>query len=102
MSDRIQRLRTEFEALTLTWNEETKFFSSTSQISSHPAYQSIIGMGPVAIPWILRELKKGPDHWFHALKAITGADPVAPADCGNVRKMTDAWLSWGRERYLIE
>jgi hypothetical protein len=28
--------------------------------------------------------------------ALTGADPMDPADRGKVRKIADAWLRWGR------
>ena len=42
------------------------------------------------------ELRREPDHWFWALIAITGEDPVAPKDRGKLQEMTDAWLacSW--------
>lgn len=31
------------------------------------------------------------------LPEITGEDPVPVADRGDIIKMTDAWLSWGKE-----
>ena len=55
-------------------------------------------MGPDVVPLLIRDLAERPTHWFWALKAITGIDPVAPADRGNVRKMTKAWLNWGKEQ----
>jgi hypothetical protein len=60
----------------------------------HPAYQQIIGMGPVALPFLLRALRRRPEHWFWALKAITGADPVQPEHRGQVRMMAADWLEW--------
>ena len=63
----------------------------------HPAYQQIIGMGTDAIPFIVEELRQTPDQWFWALKAITGEDPVDPADRGRVRRMADAWLELAKE-----
>jgi hypothetical protein len=59
-------------------------------------------MGPDAIPLILRELQRRPEHWFWALNAITREDPIDPEYAGNVRKMTQAWLEWGRERGYID
>ena len=50
------------------------------------------------VPLILAELATEPDHWFWALHAITEENPVAPKDSGNVGKMTDAWIKWGRQR----
>jgi hypothetical protein len=55
-------------------------------------------MGPAAVPLILREMQREPDHWFWALRAITGEDPVARADAGNIERMTQAWLRFGEER----
>jgi hypothetical protein len=57
-------------------------------------------MGTAVVPHLLRELERRPDHWFWALTAITGADPVKPEDRGKLRKMTDAWLRWGKEQGL--
>jgi hypothetical protein len=91
-----------FADLVDTWRRETAVISSTTELAMHPAYQQIIGMGPAALPLILRELKDRPAHWFWALKAITGADPVAPEDRGRVPQMTRAWLGWGKERGLVE
>ena len=86
-----------FQELAAKWREETAFLSSTTDIATHPAYQRIIGFGPQAIPLILGELAKKPEHWFWALMAITGENPVPPSDQGKVQAMANAWLAWGRE-----
>lgn len=90
-----------FQALATTWRNETQFLSSATEMAVHPAYQQIIGMGPVAIPFLLRELQKKPDHWFWALKAITGVDPVKPTERGRQKHMAAAWLRWGKEQGYI-
>ena len=87
-----------FYRLKSQWEAETAFLSSLSDIAMHPAYQQIIGMGPVVIPLILREMKKEPGHWFWALKSITGDDPVPPAHRGKIKAMTEDWLVWGKEQ----
>jgi hypothetical protein len=66
----------------------------------HPAYQEIIALGPPAIPLLLAELRMEARYWFAALSAITGQDPVPAEDRGSVRKMTDAWLRWGKAHGL--
>ncbi len=91
-----------FEMLKASWETETAVLSSITEIAMHPAYQQIIGMGPIAIPSILKELKKKPGHWFWALRAITGEDPVPPEQSGRMRQMAEAWLNWGKEQgYLF-
>ena len=83
------------------WEEETVFLSSVTEIAMHPTYQQIIGMGPSAIPLILNEMKTKPNHWFWALKSISGEDPVSPEQRGRIEDMTEAWLKWGeRQNYL--
>jgi hypothetical protein len=90
-----------FAELAETWRRETAVISSTTEMAMHPAYQQIIGMGPAAVPLILRELEERPAHWFWALKAITSADPVQPEDRGRLRQMTQAWLEWGKEHGYV-
>ncbi len=95
--DRHAVLKERFRSLVQIWQSETKFCSTAYEMAMHPAYQQIIGMGPVAIPLILHELKTEPDHWFWALRAITGEDPMPESAQGCLDKMTDAWLQWGRQ-----
>jgi hypothetical protein len=86
-----------FRALVKQWKEAALLLSSITEMATHPAYQQIIGMGPTALPWIFAELRRDPDQWFWALKAITGEDPVPPEDRGNLPRMTQAWLSWAKD-----
>jgi hypothetical protein len=87
-----------FAALADRWKRETAVLSSVSQIAMHPAYQEIIGMGREAIPLILQELEQEPNHWFWALRAITGESPVPPDQRGKMQEMANSWLHWGREQ----
>lgn len=91
------RRRERFGRLARQWREETQWLSSTTEISMHPAYQAIIGMGDDALPLILQELRSNCGHWYWALKAISNADPVPPDDRGIVRRMKAAWLRWGEQ-----
>src|SRR5688572_5077857 len=90
-----------FERLTREWEEGTKFLSSVQQIALHDAYQQIIGMGPAALPLIFSRMRTRPGHWFWALHAITGHDPVPSEHLGDVSAMTTDWLEWARVRGLI-
>lgn len=83
-----------FRELVKQWMEETQHLSSITEISTHPSYQQIIGMGPAVLPILLRELEKHPNHWFWALRAITGHNPVPDEDRGRVKKMATRWLEW--------
>src|SRR6266487_3952605 len=49
------------------WRRETVLESSAQRIAMHRAYQQIIGLGPPAVPLILRELRREPNYWFWAL-----------------------------------
>src|SRR6202790_5172879 len=76
-----------FVDLVAAWKRERGPHSSSARLAEHPAYQQIIGMGAEVIPLLLRELEREPDHWFRALHALTGANPVAAEARGNVREM---------------
>ena len=84
-----------FRRLAALWYEETGHLSSATRMAEHPAYQEIISMGEPVVPLLLRELTREPDHWFAALKAITGANPANPAESGRLDLLAAAWLRWG-------
>src|SRR5262245_59583644 len=88
-----------FQELANQWRKETAHLSLAIKKVMHPAYQRIIGLGPDAVPLILRELQRRSGHWFWALKAITGEDPAQPED--TVSEATQAWLQWGKEHNYI-
>lgn len=85
-----------FAELATTWRQSTAASSSLAEMFLDPSYQRIIALGTAVVPSILRELRDRPHHWYWALEMITGANPVEPADEGDLRKMCDAWLEWGR------
>ncbi len=87
-----------FDALVNDWKRGTAHLSRLDHIVLHPAYQQIIGMGPEAVPLILRELERTEDYWFWALRAVTGQEPIPASQPASVQEMTQAWLRWGRER----
>lgn len=91
------KLEAEFNNLAEEWRIETGMLSLATQKSMHPAYQKIIGMGQPVVPLILRDLEQKPDHWFWALRAITGDNPVKPEQRGRMKMMAQAWIKWGKE-----
>ena len=93
--------RQRFAELADQWEIETVFLSSSEQASKHAAYQEIIGMGERAVPLILERMQAQGGHWFIALHAITGANPVKPADRGKVAVMQASWLKWGEANGYI-
>jgi len=93
--------RERFRRLAEEWKERSRYLSNTAQMALMRPYQRIIGMGEVAVPLILEELRREPDQWFWALEAITGENPVPPEATGKVRLMADAWIEWGRQRGFL-
>jgi hypothetical protein len=92
--------RIRFHALIAAWQQERGAMSSTTEAAMCPAYQSIIGMGPTAIPLLLKQLESegdDPDQWYWALTAITGATPEDPNDQGNYVKMAASWFVWAKQ-----
>jgi hypothetical protein len=86
-----------FARLAADWKAFESPSSSVTDLAMHPSYQQIIGMGEIAIPFIVEELEREPDHWFWALHCITGVDPVPEDDRGNIDAMSAAWIDWARK-----
>lgn len=95
---RISGPKERFEKLVEEWRNATEFCSSITDICTHRAYQQIIGMGETALPFIFQELECEPDHWFWALNAITGDDPVPHEHRGDLGLMRQDWLNWKRDK----
>ncbi len=91
-----------FSNLEKEWKESTPMLSSITDIVMHPSYQQIIGMGPTAIPLIFLSMRRELGHWFWALVAITGENPVSIEHRGKIKEMTNAWLDWGRKQLYLE
>lgn len=87
----------EFQELKEWWVDDTAYLSSPIQKAMHPAYQRIIGGGKESLPFIIEDLKEGPDHWFWALKSITGADPIPKEHEGRMELMAEDWIKWYEE-----
>jgi|SRR5580692_2997448 hypothetical protein len=94
-------LARQLSELSQTWKRATAGMSLVSRMIEHPAYQQIIALGYPAVPFLLRELQRAPDHWFVALRRITGENPVPQGARGNVARMVEAWIEWGKENGLI-
>jgi hypothetical protein len=93
VEDRLRRFETR-------WQADTAFLSDADRIIRHPAFRAIVDLGQDVVPVLLRDLETKPSLWVWALPEITGENPVPPADSGNIRKMTTAWLEWGRGKSL--
>ena len=92
---------TKFHSLAESWKSQAARLPRVIDMVMLPSYQQIIGLGEQALPFILLELQQSPDHWFWALRAITGEDPVPPEERGNVAAMRRSWLRWGAERGYV-
>src|SRR5262245_47029909 len=86
-----------FRRLEAKWMDEVGYSSSSTELIGHPAFQEIIGLGDAVVPLMLRDLEERPRLWVWALPRITGANPVPVSDGGNIAKMSEAWLRWGKE-----
>src|SRR5262249_9114182 len=87
-----------FRRLEATWTAETGFLSSYTDIVEHPTFREIIRLGEDAVPRMLRDLEERPRLWVWALPEMTGENPVPPGESGNIAKMSEAWLAWGRAK----
>ncbi len=89
-----------FHRLADIWQAAVAHHSSSRMRDNHPAYREIIAMGQEVVPLLLADLETNRRHWFTALTALTGADPVPAEEAGDIVRMQQAWLQWGRENGL--
>lgn len=84
-------LASTFDQLVAEWKKRALTSSSIHEIALSEAYQSMIGLGPAALPLILARVRddRSP-HWFWALRAITRSDPAYGID--TVSEAHQAWL----------
>lgn len=97
-------LTREFKKQVEIWKDETGNLSSMRKALSHPSYLRIIGLARYSTDYqieklLLNELSIEPDHWFSALTAITGDDPVQPEDDFDIA--VERWLEWGRKKGIL-
>ena len=99
---RLVQFERKFRALVDEWYATYDRFSSdpTDWVLALP-YQRVIALGEDAIPLILDELKRRPNHWFWALHVLSGEDPVAPENVGRFDEMVKSWLNWGKSRGYV-
>jgi hypothetical protein len=93
-----------FHDLAHSWLSERGATSSIVEMSLCPSYQSIIGMGEVALRPIFTQLRSegdDPDQWFWALRAITNANPVPEDEQGDFSKMARRWIEWGKRQGYV-
>ena len=93
-----------FRQLVEVWKSETGHLSSVTKAIAHPSYLRIIGLSKDSFEYeierlLLCELEADPDHWFAALRAITGDDPVKPEH--DFDDAVGAWLEWGKQKGII-
>jgi len=95
-------IKERFDALATEWKDEVEFLSSPSEMAALDSYQQIIRLGNSVVPFVLNELKREPNLWFSALRALTHCDPVSPNIRGDVAGMSLAWLLWGQSSGLVK
>lgn len=100
LTDRRRFVEKAFEMYAQLWRDDSTYASSIGDMIQHPAYQAIISLGDEAVPLLLRELERRPDHWFAVLTAITHENPIRPEEEGDIGLMSRAWLRWAEARRI--
>ncbi len=94
MAQSTEALHRRFLILADEWRLKRALVSSIERMTKIPEYQEIIRMGVAATPWIIDQLRAQPDHWFPALEAVTGVNPVKTSSEGHMAEMASDWCAW--------
>jgi hypothetical protein len=95
------KIESEFQELAKKWKKQTGHYSTMIHVTRNENYLRIIALGKPIIPFILKDMEKEPDYWFEALRILSNDNPVPKEHLGDLYKMTDDWLSWGRKKAII-
>ena len=99
--DTQETIEARFSRLADEWSRTTAHISSVNDLINDSSYQKIITMGWAVIPYLLNDLEQNQRFWYPALAAITGLRPFDNRDASNYRRMTDAWIRWGKRKGII-
>ena len=83
-----------FYRLLRRWRFATLTESSIDRAIANEAFQGIVGLGEVALPLIVEELRTRPDLLVAAMLLITGENPVPFSSRGDMSAMATAWIDW--------
>ena len=90
-----------FHRMVAEWRIETAYTSLARDKIDHPAFKKIVGIGPIAIPWILTEIRHRPDFLVLALHQIHKYENPVPASArGTLNEIVNAWLSWANRNVI--
>ncbi len=82
-----------FAGLVKKWKDETSDYSVNARRYEHSSYRAILDLGTEVVPEILKELRRDPDRWFHALEKLTHVNPASRAE--TFYEAVDIWIAWG-------
>ena len=97
----VNTVEARFRTLAKEWSRDVSNVSSVGVLTSHPKYKQIVRLGWDVVPFLLVDLQSNRGFWFTALNEITGIRPFDSSDAGNSRRMTEAWIKWGRRKGII-
>ncbi|MBL8065079.1 MAG: N-6 DNA methylase [Chthonomonadaceae bacterium] len=87
----------EVARLAVEWKQTRSLAGSLAVQCDNPAYKAIVSLGGAAVPALLKLLETDPGHWFPALHAITGENPVPTESEGKLKEMAKAWTQWAKD-----
>jgi len=89
-----------FKGLAQLWKEQTGHLSVLAKRYAHPAYATILAMGAIIIPFILRDLQRDrSEWWFDALERLAKTNPAK--DAPTFDEGVERWLAWGRSKNYV-
>ena len=76
------------------WHREVGSRSSLKDILDLPSSRRIKEFGYRALPAIIRDLHREPSWLVFLAPEVADENPVPIESRGNIRKMSEAWVSW--------
>jgi len=79
------------------------FSSSHKEIKNHSAFILLLEIGPVIMPWLLRQYSIKNSWWYPiALSHIIKQKVIKPEHAGIYNAIREDWLNWGKEKGYLK
>lgn len=95
----------EFDSLVTELDTQCAGLSTSKKMLNHPIYSKLLELGASALSLVLYRLQHGDNSrcLYGILRAAEKNGPTIPdCDIGNIEKVKNHWLQWGKEKGYIE
>ena len=90
-----------FYAALSRWQSETFFVSDPDALAKHPSFKFMVANAELIMPLVIEELRTNPSPLVWVLDEAFSEKPYSQHDVGDIKAMTEAWITWAEKNYRV-